>query len=127
VLITASANLSSGIQALKRGALNYLEKPFRARDMIDAISEALQISRARQSENIAHRDFHQRLQQLSSDEYAVLVGIATGQTNAKIADRIDVSLRTLQFRRGEMMRKMGVASKEELMHLIFRVGWNPPA
>lgn len=125
VMITASAELSTGIRALKRGAINFLEKPFRPEDLVEAVREAFQVyGRATQS-TPARAHFEGLLAQLTNEERAVLVGIVSGQTNAKIAEQLDISLRTMQFRRAEMMRKMGVDSKEELMNLVFSVGWSP--
>lgn len=126
VMISASADVPMCVQALRSGAIHFLEKPFRPLELIAAIKEAFKIATSAEHTNPS-AGFLEALRHLTGSEYAVLTRMVAGQTNARIAQELDISLRTMQFRRAQLLRKLGVASKEELMALVFRSGWSPLA
>jgi FixJ family two-component response regulator len=125
VVISAHGDIPMCVQAMRGGAIEFLEKPCRGRDLIRAVEGALAADRERAEARLCRREFLQRLETLSSGELDVLRLLAAGRSNPEIAAELDISLRTVQFRRTSMLRKMGTATKSALMRQIFAAGWSP--
>ena len=87
--------------------------------------EALQAQGRRAAKQQSSESLQELLETLTPEEFAVFKGVVGGKTNANIAAQLDLSIRTVQFRRTAVMRKLGVSSKSDLMHLVFLAGWSP--
>jgi two-component system, LuxR family, response regulator FixJ len=123
VVISGFAEVSSVVQSMKLGAIDVLEKPFHPAKLLSAVRNALDADVHRRARSVEQRQALDRVEGLSADERAVLAGIARGLTNREIADELDVSLRTVQFRRSSLMAALQVKSKSELIELVQRANW----
>jgi two-component system response regulator DctR len=118
IFLTGHADIRTAIAAVKRGAFDFLEKPFSNNALVDRIEEALHVS-AQQllaQRDQAHR--RKRLDELSGREQEVMRLIASGMPNKSIADTIDVSVRTVEVHRARIFDKLGVRSAVELANWL---------
>lgn len=125
VVISGHAEIASVVQAMKLGAVDVLEKPFQPSHLLKAVQAALVVDAGSRGRIDTRRRARERINQLSTDERAVLGGIAHGLTNRQIAEQLDVSLRTVQFRRSSLMEALKVSSRSELIELVLQADWSP--
>jgi FixJ family two-component response regulator len=118
VVITGHADVAMCAEAMKRGAVDFLEKPYRGSQLRESIQRAIQIDEANRSRNASRAQLVQKLEQLAPKEMSVLKGLLQGKQNKEIAAALDISLRTVQLRRSRLLRKMGVESIPELFALL---------
>ncbi|MEO2013758.1 MAG: response regulator [Fuerstiella sp.] len=120
IVITGHGDISMSVRAMKAGAITFLEKPFETDDLVVAIRQALAEDVERRREHEMHAALERRMNQLTEDEREVLIFLARGRTIEAIAKAMDLSLRTIQFRRASIWKKLGVASRYEMMELLFK-------
>ncbi len=113
VMITAYADVALAVQAMKMGAADFIEKPYREEELIDAVRSAL----ASEGENAARQDHAKRFTELSERENEVLACLLEGKLNKIIAHELGVSIRTVESIRANIMAKTGVSSLSELVRL----------
>lgn len=118
VVITGHADVAMCAEAMKRGAVDFLEKPYRSSQLRESIQRAIQIDEANRLRNASRAQLVQKLEQLAPKEMSVLKGLLQGKQNKEIAAALDISLRTVQLRRSRLLRKMGVESIPELFALL---------
>ncbi len=121
IIITAHAETPLTVQAVKKGAVNVLEKPCRDYELFDAIRDALAAdaqARRNRSRVNEQRDFQKRLAALSPDEQRVLELMVDGVANKVIARRVDVSIRTVESRRQRIFEKTNTHSLAELVRMV---------
>ncbi len=123
VVISGFAEVSNVVQSMKLGAIDVLEKPFHPGKFLAAVRNALQIDEHSRNRTAEQRIALDRIENLSAEERPVMAGIVRGLTNREIADELDVSLRTIQFRRSSLMATLGLESKSQLIELAQRAGW----
>ena len=125
VFITGHGNIPMGIQAMKRGAVDFLPKPFEDQALLDAVGQAL----ARSTENLRRRDevaqIRARISTLTPREFEVFRLVIGGLLNKQIAAELGAALRTIKTHRGRVMHKLGVESVAELVRLAQRAGVTP--
>jgi FixJ family two-component response regulator len=125
VFITGQGDLPMGIRAMKRGAVDFLPKPFRDDELLSAVALAL----ARSAENLRQRDqvveSRARLAKLTPREFEVFQLVIAGLLNKEIGAELGVSLRTIKTHRGRVMQKIGVVSVAELVRLAQKAGVAP--
>jgi FixJ family two-component response regulator len=122
IFITGHGDIPMSVRAMKAGALEFLTKPFRDQDLLDAVQEALdraRVSRQQQSEIAELRD---RFNGLTTRESEVLGLVAAGLLNKQIAGELGVSEITVKIHRGQVMKKMGAGSVAELVRMTERLG-----
>jgi two-component system response regulator FixJ len=112
IIITGHADVPLAVRALKSGAVDFIEKPFDADVMIDAIA-ALRIATTVQSQNVGTP----RIPALSRREQQVFEYIVEGENNKSIAAKLNLSPRTVEYYRSQVMRKLKVKSIYELMRI----------
>ncbi len=116
IFLTAHATTSIAVRAMRAGAVTFLEKPFRAHELWDAISEATQLSR-RKYRLRTHRQRQERLfDTLAPKDRELLMLLAAGLSKEHIAQELGVCVRTVENRRGQLKLKLGVSSNAELVH-----------
>lgn len=118
IVVTRYGDVATCAEAMKRGAIDFLEKPIRPFQLRDSIQRALQIAESRYHEIVSRERLSNMLGQLAPNELAVLKELLLGQQNKEIAATLDISLRTVQLRRSGIMRKLGVTSMLELCSLL---------
>jgi RNA polymerase sigma factor (sigma-70 family) len=122
IFITAHGDIPMTVRAMKAGAVEFLTKPFRDQDLLDAIHVALERDRARRQQEAEIAILQQRLESLTPREREVLPLVVSGLLNKQIAGQIGTSETTVKVHRGQLMRKMGADSLAELVRLAERIG-----
>jgi FixJ family two-component response regulator len=117
IFITAHGDIPMSVQAMKGGAIEFLTKPFRDQDLLDAIEAGLALDRSRRQRARAFEANKQRFDTLSCREREVMVGIMRGLLNKQIANDIGVSESTVKVHRTNLMHKMKVRSLPELTRI----------
>jgi len=117
IFITAHADVPMTVQAMKGGAIEFLTKPFRDQDLLDAIETGLARDRARRENDRALAALKERFGTLSPREREVMLRVVTGRLNKQIASDIGISESTVKVHRVNLMRKMKARSLPELSRM----------
>jgi FixJ family two-component response regulator len=122
VFMTGYGDIAMTVEAMKAGALDFLTKPFRDQDMIDAVVAALQRDARRLEANSTLSETRERWDALTPREREVLTNVASGLMNKQIASRMSIAEVTVKIHRGQAMRKMNVRSVADLVRKIVAIG-----
>jgi FixJ family two-component response regulator len=117
IFITAHGDIPMSVQAMKGGAIEFLTKPFRDQDLLDAVEAGLARDRARRESDRALSALRERFEALSSREREVMVQVTAGRLNKQIAHDIGISESTVKVHRTHLMRKMKARSLPELSRM----------
>jgi FixJ family two-component response regulator len=117
IFITAHADVPMTVQAMKGGAVEFLTKPFRDQDLLDAIAAGLARDRAHRESDSALSALKERFDMLSSREREVMLGVVAGRLNKQIANDIGIAESTVKVHRVNLMRKMKARSLPELSRM----------
>ena len=117
IFITAHGDIPMSVRALKSGAVEFLTKPFRNQDLLDAIQQALQRDRAAREQQDEVHELHGRYLALTAREREVMGLVVTGMLNKQIASEIGASEATVKIHRGNVMQKMQAGSLIELVRM----------
>lgn len=115
IFLTGYGDISMTVRALKAGAIDFLEKPFRGQELIDAINAALDEARKRRAENAVLEGLRERVNTLSARERDVMKMATRGLMNKQIAAELGVSEITVKVARGHLMQKLGVRTLAALV------------
>ena len=122
VIMTGHGDVPLAVEAMKLGAMDFLEKPFEDDRMIGMIEAALRRAEPRVKNEAATREIQSRIASLSPRERQVMDGLIAGLSNKLIAREYDISPRTIEVYRANVMTKMQAASLSELVRLAMRGG-----
>ena len=117
IFITAHADVPMTVQAMKGGALEFLTKPFRDQDLLEAVQAGLARDRARRESDRALGELRERFDALSSREREIMMQVTAGRLNKQIADDIGIAESTVKVHRTHLMRKMKARSLPELSRM----------
>ena len=117
IFVTAHGDVPMSVKALKSGAVEFLTKPFRDQDLLDAIHQALQRDRAAQEREAEIHGLQQRYHALTAREREVMALVVSGMLNKQIASEIGASEATVKIHRGHVMQKMQAGSVVELVRM----------
>jgi FixJ family two-component response regulator len=117
IFITAHGDIPMSVRALKSGAVEFLTKPFRNQDLLDAIQQALQRDRAAREQQDQVHELHGRYLALTAREREVMGLVVAGMPNKQIASEIAISEATVKIHRGNVMQKMQAGSLIELVRM----------
>jgi two-component system response regulator DctR len=106
------------VQALKKGAFDFMEKPCNDNEFADRVIAAMQLDERRRSQAASLASIESRLQSLSQREREVMERILAGQYNKIIAAELDIAMRTVEVHRARIFEKMAVKSAVELAQLL---------
>ena len=125
IFITAHGDIPMSVRALKSGALEFLTKPFRDQDLLDAIHQALERDRvARELQSEIH-NLQERVRTLTAREQEVMNLVVSGMLNKQIASEIGTSEATVKIHRGNVMRKMKAGSVVDLVRMADKLKPSP--
>jgi|SRR5579862_3627401 len=117
IFITAHGDIPMSVGALKSGAVEFLTKPFRDQDLLDAIQQALQRDSAARAQQTEIHELEQRFQSLTVREREVMTLVVSGMLNKQIASELGASEATVKIHRGHVMEKMQAGSIVELVRM----------
>lgn len=121
VFITGHGDIAMGVNAIKEGAIEFLTKPFRDQELLDAIHKGIDIDRQRRREGDLLGALQQRWDTLNTGEREVVAGVVRGRLNKQIAADLGVSEITVKVRRAQVMRKMGARTLVDLVRMYDRL------
>jgi two-component system response regulator FixJ len=122
IVMTGHGDISLAVEAMKLGALDFLEKPFEDERLIDMIETALSENESGAKGEAITADMAARVASLTQRERQVMQGLVTGQSNKVIAREYDISPRTVEVYRANVMTKMQAGSLSELVRFAIRAG-----
>ena len=117
IIITGHADVPMAVRAFKSGVFDFIEKPFNDQHLIDRIHQAIDKSRSQKVNIQRWQDARDRLQKLSSRELQVLDCIVSGSSNKTMARELDISVKTIETHRANLMSKMQAGSVSELVRI----------
>lgn len=117
VMMTGFGDIPMSVHAMKRGAIDFLAKPFRDQDMLDAVMSAIERDRQRRVFEDDVLQLQQRFESLSPREQEVMLLVATGKMNKQVAGDLGISEITVKIHRGAAMHKMGARTLADLVRM----------
>lgn len=121
IFITGHGDVPMAVRAIKEGAMDFIQKPFRDQELLDLINDALKLDGKQRSELLEHKNILHRVSSLSDREYEVLHHVVEGKANKLIATEIGLSQRTVEIHRSHVMKKMHTKSLAHLVRQIMAV------
>jgi FixJ family two-component response regulator len=117
VLITGHGDIPMSVRAMKAGAVDFLAKPFRDQDMLDAVAAAIDRDRTRRTADDGAAAIRDRFATLSPREQQVMLLVTAGKMNKQVAGELGLSEITVKIHRGSAMRKMGARTLADLVRM----------
>ena len=122
IFITGHGDIPMTVRAMKEGAVEFLAKPFRDQDLLDAIQHAIEIDRAARQERTIVAEVRQCYESLTKREREVMKLIVSGLLNKQIAAQLGSSETTVKMHRGQIMHKMKAQSAVQLARMAAKIG-----
>ena len=122
IFITGYGDIPMSVRAMKAGAVEFLTKPFRDQDLLDAVGVALEKDRARRASEMRLAELRSRFDTLTARERQVLALVIAGRLNKQIAGELGVSEMTVKMHRRQVMRKMQAGGVAQLVRLADQIG-----
>jgi two-component system response regulator TtrR len=125
IFITGYGNIHMSVDTVKKGAVNYLEKPFNEEELLYSVSEAVALSHKMIAEREAISKAKQLINKLSQRENEILTYIITGMLNKQIAYKLNIGEHTVKVHRRSISEKLGVKSIPEIIRIAEKAGIHP--
>ena len=122
IIITAYAEVSTAVGALRKGAVDFIEKPFSDQVLLDRVLHAIEIDRRARQAEAEEAVTAERLAQLTVREREVMDGVVVGKANKVIATELGISEKTVESHRARVMKKLGVETLADLIRLALGAG-----
>jgi len=122
IFITGHGDIPMSVQAMKAGAVEFLTKPFRDQDLLDAVRSGIQLDRQGRKERAELAELRDGLRQLTPREREVMSLVVAGLLNKQIALRLGTSEKTIKIHRGHVMQKMRADSLADLVRMSQKLG-----
>ena len=122
IFITGHGDIPMSVKAMKSGAVDFLTKPFRDQEMLDAVSGALERDQNRRNEEKANSEMRARFELLTPRERQIMSLVTAGFMNKQVADKVGISEMTVKIHRGHVMRKMGTKTLADLVLVAENLG-----
>lgn len=117
IFITGHGDIPMAVEAMRRGALDFIRKPFREHELLERINEALNLDEDAHRKALNRRELADKLSSLSEREMEVFERVADGQMNKVIAADLGISERTVEVHRGQVMKKLGARTLAQLVRM----------
>ncbi|MDX9706554.1 MAG: response regulator [Azospira sp.] len=118
IFLTGHGDVPMAVSALKKGAFDFVEKPFSDNDLLDRVEEALRLDAVNRASVASSESINSRLERLTVRERQIMELILAGKYNKVIADELQISMRTVEVHRAHLFEKMGVRTAVELSQLM---------
>ena len=125
IFVTGHGDIPMSVQAIKAGAVEFLTKPFRDQDLLDAISQAIERDRAGRRERTEIAELREHLDSLTPREHEVMTQVVAGLLNKQVAAHLGISEKTIKVHRHQVMQKMHAESLAELVRMAEKLGISP--
>lgn len=125
IFMTGHGDIPMSVKAMKAGAVDFLTKPFRDQDMLDAVVAAIERDRRRREQEKAISGLKEHFESLSPREKEIMALVSTGLMNKQVAAEVGLSEITVKIHRGNVMRKMGAKSLADLVRMSESLGIAP--
>jgi FixJ family two-component response regulator len=122
IFITGHGDIPMSVQAMKAGAVEFLTKPFRDQDLLDAVQQALERDRKARQERANIEELHSRYRLLTPREREVMALVVAGLLNKQIAGELGTSETTVKIHRHQVIEKMGAGSLADLVRMADKLG-----
>ena len=126
VFITGHGDIPMTVQAMKAGAVEFLTKPFRAQDLLDAVQQALERDRTTREQRANCEELRSRYRSLTPRERDVMTLVVAGLLNKQVAGKLGTSEASVKVHRQHVMEKIGARSLAELVRMADQLGLSPP-
>lgn len=122
IVLTGHGDVAVAVRAMKAGAVDFVEKPYAKQSLIDALTRAFERLEARRREDVLSDEARGLVERLTPREKDVLLGLVDGLTNKAIAETLDISPRTVEIHRANLMEKMEAGSLSTVLRIAFAAG-----
>ncbi len=126
VFITGHGDIPMSVEAMRKGAVHFLTKPFDDDELLGAVGEAIEKDRKAKAEQTEVQELREQIRLLTPREYEVLRYVITGMLNKQIAFTLNIAEKTVKIHRGRVMEKLRVDSVAELVRLAEKTGIESP-
>lgn len=123
IFVSGYADVPMAVDALKHGAVDFLQKPYRDQDLLDCIHEAMESNQSDQQQKLESSEIDRRIDALTPREREVMGLVADGKPNKLVGAELNISQRTVEVHRARLMQKMGVRALPKLVRMLDRVGY----
>ena len=121
IFITGHGDIPMAVEAMQRGAVDFIPKPFRDDELLDRINKALESDRKNRDSLVEREVIEERIEKLTPREKQVLELVVQGKANKVIAGDLEVSQRTVEIHRARVMEKMQVRSVAQLVRMVLQI------
>ena len=126
IFITGHGDIPMAVEAMRRGALDFIRKPFREQDLLDRINEALEVDEGNRKQQLDRNAMKAKLSSLSDREMQVFHRVADGEMNKVIAPELGISERTVEVHRSHVMKKLDVRTLAQLVRFKLEAELDTP-
>lgn len=123
IVLTGHGDVAVAVRAMKAGAVDFVEKPYAKQTLIDALTRAFERLETRRKEDVLADEARGLIERLTAREKDVLLGLVEGQTNKAIAETLEISPRTVEIHRANVMEKMGAPNLSTVLRIAFAAGF----
>ena len=127
IVLTGHGDVAVAVRAMKAGAVDFVEKPYAKQTLVDALTRAFERLETRRKADVQAEEARGLIERLTGRERDVLNGLVDGQTNKAIAEALDISPRTVEIHRANLMEKMDAPSLSTVLRIAFAAGFGSSA